>query len=185
MRKSREEAAQTRKRIVAAAIKSFRKNGVVATGLKDLMSAAGLTHGGFYKHFASKDQLVTEACAEAANALIDQIRDASARGPGEVAALYLSTWHRDNPADGCPLSALGSELARSDKNTRLVATDCFLKLVEIVAKEFSELPPAQARRRAMVAVCTMFGALTLARIVTDPEVSAEILKEAEKSMAND
>ena len=61
MRKSREEAAQTRKRIVTAASEEFRKNGIVATGLNDLMSAAGLTHGGFYKHFESKDQLVAEA----------------------------------------------------------------------------------------------------------------------------
>ena len=70
MRKSREEAAQTRKRIVTAAAAEFRKNGIVATGLNDLMKAAGLTHGGFYKHFESKDQLVAEACAEAVETLI-------------------------------------------------------------------------------------------------------------------
>ncbi len=69
MRKSREEAAQTRKRIVEAASCEFRKNGIVATGLNDLMKAAGLTHGGFYKHFESKDQLVAEACAEAVEAI--------------------------------------------------------------------------------------------------------------------
>src|SRR5258705_12414438 len=65
MRKSREEAAQTRRRIVEAASCEFRKNGIVATGLNDLMKAAGLTHGGFYKHFASKDQLVAEATTAA------------------------------------------------------------------------------------------------------------------------
>ena len=70
MRKSREEAAQTRKRIVTAAAAEFRKNGVVATGLNDLMKAAGLTHGGFYKHFESKDQLVAEASAEAVETAI-------------------------------------------------------------------------------------------------------------------
>ena len=69
MRKSREEAARTRKRIVTAAAGEFRKNGIVATGLNDLMKAAGLTHGGFYKHFESKDQLVAEACAEAVEAI--------------------------------------------------------------------------------------------------------------------
>jgi TetR/AcrR family transcriptional regulator, transcriptional repressor for nem operon len=70
MRKSREAAAQTRKRIVTAASGAFRKNGIVATELSDLMSAAGLTHGGFYKHFKSKDQLVAEACAAAVETVI-------------------------------------------------------------------------------------------------------------------
>src|SRR3954469_8038444 len=102
MRKSREEAAQTRKRIVTAAAGEFRKSGIVATGLNDLMKAAGLTHGGFYKHFESKDQLVAEACAEAVEALIEKV---SAAGPG-AGATYPSPRHRDHPADGCPLAAI-------------------------------------------------------------------------------
>ena len=89
---------QTRKRIVTAAAGEFRKHGIVATGLNDLMKAAGLTHGGFYKHFESKDQLVSEACAEAVEALIERV---SAAGSG-AAATYLSTRHRDNRADGMP-----------------------------------------------------------------------------------
>jgi TetR/AcrR family transcriptional regulator, transcriptional repressor for nem operon len=183
MRKSREEAAQTRKRIVTAASEEFRKNGVVATGLNDLMSAAGLTHGGFYKHFASKDQLVAEACAEAVETAILE-RLGAAASEGAAAAAYLSTGHRDNPATGCPLSAIGSELGRSDEKTRAAATAGFLKLVEIMAAQFGKLPPATARRRALVAVSTMIGALTMSRIVTDPELSAEILKEAEKSLSD-
>ena len=178
MRKSREEAAETRKRIVTAASRSFRKDGVVASGLNDLMSAAGLTHGGFYKHFESKDQLVAEACAAAMGALIQKLTDA---GPGAVAA-YLSDWHRDNPGEGCPLSSIGSELGRTDDRTRAVATDGFSKLVELIAAQFEGVPPASARRRALVAVSTMIGAVTMARIVTDPELSAEILWEAEKSL---
>src|SRR6266478_4891940 len=93
MRKSREEAAQTRRRIVTAAAAEFRKNGIVATGLNDLMKAAGLTHGGFYKHFASKDQLVAEACAEAVEMIVEFVRNAASKGP--AAASYLSTRHRD------------------------------------------------------------------------------------------
>src|SRR5271157_1311753 len=178
VRKSREEAAQTRKRIVTTAAGEFRKNGIVATGLNDLMKAAGLTHGGFYKHFESKDQLVSEACAEAVEALIERV---SAAGSG-AAATYLSTRHRDNPADGCPLSAIGSELGRSDEKTRAVATDGFLKLVEIMAGQFGKITPGAARRRALVAVSTMIGALTMSRIVTDPDLSEEILRLAEKSM---
>src|SRR3984957_2011925 len=103
MRKSREEAAQTRKRIVTAAATEFRKNGIVATGLNDLMKAAGLTHGGFYKHFESKDQLVTEACAEAVEKMIEYVSIAAAGGT-PVVETYLSTGQPDNPAAGCPLS---------------------------------------------------------------------------------
>src|SRR3954454_8495563 len=111
MRKSKAAAAETRKRIVAAAAAEFRKNGIVATGLNELMKAAGLTHGGFYKHFESKDQLVAEACAEAVDSVIERVR---AAGPG-AGAIYLSTRHRDHPAGGCPLSAIGIELGRSDE----------------------------------------------------------------------
>jgi len=181
VRKSREEAAQTRKRIVTVSAGEFRKNGFVATGLNDLMKAAGLTHGGFYKHFESKDQLVAEACAEAVEALIERL---SAAGSG-AGAMYLSTRHRDYPADGCPLAAIGSELGRSDEKTRTVATDGLLKLVEIMAGQFGKIPPDVARRRALVAVSTMIGALTMSRVVTDPELSAEILKVAEQSLVED
>ncbi len=182
MRKSREETAQTRKRIITTAAAEFRKNGIVATGLNDLMKAAGLTHGGFYKHFESKDQLVAEACAEAVEALIARVASAASSGPGAAAALYLSSGHKDNPADGCPISAIGSELGRSDEKTRAVATDGFLKLVEIMAGQSGELSPHETRQRALVAVSTMIGALTMARMVTDPELSAEILTEVEKSL---
>src|SRR5882724_4127291 len=104
MRKSREVAAETRKRIVRAAARKFRKRGIVATGLDDLMKAAGLTHGGFYKHFASKDQLV----AEATTAALDGLLEGMAAHPtmGAAVAAYPSTRHRDDPASGCPLAAL-------------------------------------------------------------------------------
>ncbi len=158
MRKSREEAAQTRKRIVSAAAAEFRRNGVVATGLNELMAAAGLTHGGFYKHFESKDQLVREACREAVEtAILETVAAAASKGSGFETA-YLSTDHRDNPAIGCPLSAIGSELARSDEMTRAAATDGFQRLVEIMAGQFGKIPPDVARRRALVAVSTMIGA---------------------------
>lgn len=177
MRKSREEAAQTRRRIVEAAACEFRKNGIVATGLNDLMKAAGLTHGGFYKHFDSKEQLVAEACAEAVDEMIG-VMDLQPTMNDAVAA-YLSTRHRDEPSSGCPLAAIGSELARTDEKTRQAATEGFERLVEILAEKSGD---KDARRRALVAVSTMIGALTMARVVTKPELSAEILSEVEKSL---
>ena len=95
-------------------------------------------------------------------------------------AAYLSTRHRDNPASGCPLAAIGSELARTDKKTREAATEGFVRLVDILAGQGRHR--GCRRRRALVAVSTMIGALTMSRIVTDPELSAEILREAEKSL---
>ncbi len=184
MRKSREEAAQTRKRIVSAAAAEFRRNGVVATGLNELMAAAGLTHGGFYKHFESKDQLVREACREAVETAILETQAAAASKGSGFEAAYLSTDHRDNPAIGCPLSAIGSEIARSDEMTRAAATDGFLRIVEIMARQFGKIPPDVARRRALVAVSTMIGALTMSRIVTDPKLSAAILKESKKTLCD-
>src|SRR5260370_3414149 len=108
MRKSREEAAQTRKRIVTAASEEFRKNGIVATGLNDLMSAAGLTHGGFYKHFESKDQLVAEACAEAVTAILEMLAVA-ASVKGGASAAFPSHRHPNNPAAGRPLFSIGHQ----------------------------------------------------------------------------
>src|SRR5215470_7244368 len=145
MRKSKQEAAQTRERIVRAAAGEFRQHGIVATGLSDLMAAAGLTHGGFYRHFESKDQIVTEASSIA-------------------------------------LAALGSELARADAETRNAATAGFLRLVDIVAGQLDQTQPAEAKKRAIVAVATMIGALTMSRIVTDEAISKTILRAAEESL---
>src|SRR4051794_19001412 len=180
MRKSKVEAAETRKRIVAAAAAEFRRNGIVATGLSDLMKAAGLTHGGFYKHFESKDQLIAEACAEAGRELSE--RGAGHTPKGSAVSADPSVRHPDHPAPRCPPPALGPELARCDEKTRAVATAGFERLVGILAGQFDELPPEEGRRRALVSASTMIGALAMARMVSDPELSAEILREAEASI---
>ena len=177
MRKSREEAAETRKRIVKAAASEFREKGIVATGLADLMKAAGMTHGGFYKHFESKDQLIAEACAEATQEVLERM-EAQPTISAAVAG-YLSTQHRDNPASGCPFSAIGSELARTDEKAREAATAGFERLVRLLE---GKSKAKDARRRALVAASTMIGAVTMSRIVGDAKLSAEILSEVEKSL---
>jgi len=187
MRKSKQEAAQTRQRIIKAAAAAFRKNGIAGTGLSDLMAAAGLTHGGFYRHFDSKDQIVAEACTAAVESLVSQLAASASgkspqRGLKTIVENYLSVAHRDEPADGCPLAALGSEMARADERTRAAATQAFLKLVGVIAAQFGKARPDVARRRALVAAATMIGALTMSRIVTDSELSASILREAEKQL---
>ena len=189
MRKSKEEAAKTRERIVTVAAEEFREHGIVATGLADLMAAAGLTHGGFYRHFDSKDELIKEASTAAFATILDGLAAAAAGKRGRarlktVAAKYLSTEHRDHPREGCPLAALGSELARTDAEIRNAATAGLLRLVDILAEQFDQSHPSEGKKKALVAAVTMIGALTMSRIVTDPELSAAILKETEKSMSD-
>ena len=179
-------SGQTRQRILKAAAAKFRQNGIGGTGLSDLMGAAGLTHGGFYRHFDSKDQIVAEACAAATESAIARFFSDKSPQSGLKArvAKYLSPAHRDDPAAGCPLAALGSEIARCDEKTRAAATQAFLELVNIIAAESGKTRPDVARRRALVAAATMIGAVTMSRIVTDPELSASILREAEKQLVN-
>jgi TetR/AcrR family transcriptional repressor of nem operon len=187
MRKSREEAAETRRRIVKTAAAEFRRNGIKATGLAELMAAAGLTHGGFYRHFDSKDQLVAEACAEASESLVTIVDEQSREKDGlqAVVAGYLSREHRDHPAEGCLFASIGSELARCDEPTRNIATQGFLQLVERIAKQYKGLKPAAARAKAQLTVCAMIGALTLSRVVTDPELSETLLRQARKQLLSE
>ena len=126
-----------------------------------------------------KDQLVAEACAPAVDAAITSWGMEAQPTINAAVAAYLSTRHRDDPASGCPLAAIGSELSRTDKKTREAATEGFERLVAVLA---GKSETQDARRRALVAVATMIGAVTMSRMVTDPELSAEILREAEKSL---
>ena len=183
MRKSKQEAARTRERIVEAAAAEFREHGIAATGLAELMAAAGLTHGGFYRHFDSKDQLIEEACAEAIATMMDRLASAASQRSGRAGlkaatTAYLSTQHRDNPRDGCPLAALGSELVRAEPQARAVATAGFLKMIDILAGQFDQAKPSEARKRAMAAASTLIGALTMSRIVNDKALSESILRSA-------
>ena len=176
MRKSKQEAAKPRERIVTVAAEEFREHGLVATGLAELMSAAGLTHGGFYRHFDSKDELIKEASAAALATILDGLTAAAAGKRGRtglkrVAAKYLSTQHRDHPREGCPLAALGSELARADGETREAATAGFLRMVDILAEQFDQTHPSEGKKKASVAAVTMIGALTMSRMVTDAALS--------------
>ena len=189
MRKSKQEAAETRERIVEAAAAEFREQGITATGLSDLMAAAGLTHGGFYRHFASKDQLVAEACAAAVKSVAEMFEKAlshhgKSNGLKAAATNYLSARHRDAPSDGCPFAALGSELVRADETTRTVATEGFLRIADLLATQWAGARPDVAKQRAFVALSTMVGALTLARLVTDPKLSDQLLRDAARHVSS-
>jgi TetR/AcrR family transcriptional regulator, transcriptional repressor for nem operon len=184
MRKSKRETEETRKRIVEMAADEFRQHGIVTSGIADLMAAAGLTHGAFYRHFQSKEQLVAEATAAALDTILDTLASATGGKKGGLKAalaVYVCAEHRDNARDGCPLAALGSELARLDKRVRDVATTGFSRMVEILAAHFDQARPAQARKRAMATAAAMIGAITMARVLTDQKLSDSLLQAVEES----
>src|SRR5438309_11307963 len=126
MRHSKAEKAKTHKRIVAIASKRFREEGLAGVGIADLMKEAGLTVGGFYKHFDSRDDLVAEAVGSALGAWKRQVDAAASGGPPvtyeSLVDDYLSEAHRDQPGTGCPVVALAGDIASSDKRTRAVVT---------------------------------------------------------------
>ncbi len=176
MRKSNEEAAQTRQAIVAAAADYIRRTGIAEASLVDVMAAAGLTHGGFYRHFRNKEHLVAEALSAAGDKTVATIsRTMSKGGVNAAVDSYLSTSHRDAPTPICPLAALGSEVARSGGETKAAVTEILEKLLVTLAGGRSG---PEARGDAIVALATMVGAMTMARIVSDTSLSDEILNRA-------
>jgi len=148
----------------------------------DLMAAAGLTHGGFHRHFESKEQVVEEALAVATESMVEAMRRALLASPGDrglhaAIAEYLSIKHRDDAAGGCPFVALGSEVARSGDAVREATTTGFLKMVDIITIQIEGMSPAAAKKEAIVMLSTMIGAMNMARIVADPDLSASILRQ--------
>jgi TetR/AcrR family transcriptional repressor of nem operon len=181
MRFDKGHKEQTRRRIVETAAARFRKEGVEAVGIAGLMADAGLTHGGFYAHFASKEDLVRAALDEAAqqsNARRAAVLEA-APGPGALEAMvraYLRPAHRDTPELGCAAAALIAEVARHEPETR---AGFAARLEELLGQFEAALPPEmpaeQKSRRAIGIFASMMGALQMARAVTDPALSDKIL----------
>jgi TetR/AcrR family transcriptional regulator, transcriptional repressor for nem operon len=170
--KGRRDAS--RSRIMEVAAERFRSDGIAATGLAGIMSAAGLTNGAFYPHFQSKAELVRECVATALEDQSVQISELLAAGGPEMAIdAYLSAAHRDNPAEGCASAALLPELARQPPETRELYTDRFLSLVRQVS---AALPQTREPEGVALGVlATLIGALQLARAVEGTELSDRIL----------
>jgi TetR/AcrR family transcriptional repressor of nem operon len=181
LRKSKLEAAQTREAIVTAAADLIRRVGIGEASLADMMAAAGLTHGGFYRHFRNKEHLVSEALAAAGEMAVATLGRQVARGGLSVAIDgYLSTSHRDSRTPTCPFAALGSEIARCGHQTKAAMTEILEKLLVTLAGKAAD--HEKARGDAIVALSTMIGAMTLARVVTDRNLSSEILDRAKNHL---
>jgi TetR/AcrR family transcriptional repressor of nem operon len=177
---SKAEKAKTHQRIVAKAAKRFREGGLEGVGIAELMKEAGLTVGGFYKHFNSRDDLVAEAVSSAFGTWKRQVDAVASGGPplsyAKLIDNYLNEAHRDNPGTGCAISALAGEIARSDKRTRALASEEIRNNLQLIAGLLPGKDKRAARRKAILTYSALVGAMSLARAVSDEALSREILK---------
>ncbi len=184
MRQSREEKAKTHQRIVELASARIREEGLDAPGVAEIMQAAGLTHGGFYKHFDSRDDLIAEA-ADRAFAYADQTLDQYAHDPhdplGAWVDWYVSEEHRDDPgALRCPVTALVGDVGRADDRVRAGYSAVVERYIETLQEMLGGGPGS--RRQALITASTLVGSLALSRVVDDEALSEEILRSAREAL---
>ncbi|ESY51255.1 MULTISPECIES: TetR/AcrR family transcriptional regulator [unclassified Mesorhizobium] len=179
MKVSKEMVELNRERVIDTAAKLFREQGIDGIGIADLMSAAGLTHGGFYRQFKSKDDLIVQAMQRAFS---DMSADLSARLASTDTPLetlvrhYISDHHRDNPGHGCSLTALAADAARHDDPAlRSFFGSIVSNYVALIISLLPGSDPAAKRSAAIAFLAEMVGSVILSRVVPDPTLSAEII----------
>lgn len=186
MKKSKAETAKTRQRIIEVASETIRKQGIDATGVAEIMAAAGLSHGGFYRHFGSKDELVAAAIAMSRKDFIAGTLAAADEGADAFLKQfqsYVSIDHRDDVGGGCPLAAIGSEIVRGDAAARHLGTVGFQTLCEKAAPYMGSPADPDGMDTAISMVSSMIGALTMSRMVDDPALSERILEVTRNQLA--
>lgn len=183
MRRSASKSKEaTHDRIVDAAARAIRRSGYNGAGVAEIMKDAGLTHGGFYAHFASREAMLAEAADRAGSegvALMQQMTASSSPQQALPAMMraYLSQEHLEGIETGCAIAALCSEMPRQAPEVRRAATRRIKEMIDLVARQSPDWGQPAAHERAMVIVATMVGALMLARAVDEPGLS-EGLREA-------
>ena len=180
MRYSKEHKLETHARIVKKASVRLREKGAHGVGVADLMKEAGLTHGGFYAHFDSREALVIEAFADAMDRSTERWRKLAEQTPPDkrlatIVATYLTPLHRDDPGHGCAVPTLGAEIARESPKTRKAFAAKLEQMIDMLAAQIPGLPRKAARKRAMAVIATMMGTLVLARVAGTGDFSDEIL----------
>lgn len=172
MRVSREQVAENRHKILDAASRLFRERGFDGVSVADVMSAAGLTHGGFYGYFQSKDDLIART--------LEHVAERSREGDANLARFasrYLSPAHRDDIAGGCPIAALGADAVRQSPEARAALAEGLKRQIERFARDMRGMTPAAARRAAIGSWAAMVGAMLFARLSDDAAMSDEVLNE--------
>jgi AcrR family transcriptional regulator len=178
---SRKEA--THERIVETAARAIRRSGYGGTGVADIMNEAGLTHGGFYAHFESREGMLAEAADRAGAdtvAFLTEVADAAPPKQELEAMLrvYLSKEHVESAETGCAVAALGSEMPRQAPKVRRAATRRIKEMIDLVARQLPDWGRPGAHERALVTMSTALGALVLARAVDDPKLSSAVRQAA-------
>jgi TetR/AcrR family transcriptional repressor of nem operon len=180
MRYSREHKLETHARIVKKASVRLREKGAHGIGVADLMKDAGLTHGGFYAHFDSREALVIEAFAYAMDRGTERWRKIAEQTPPNkrlamIVDAYLTKIHRDDPGNGCAIPTLGAEIARESPRTRKAFAAKLEQMIDMLAAQIPEVPRKAARKQATAAIATMMGTLVMARVAGNGDFSDEIL----------
>ena len=180
MRGSKEQKDETRQKILDSAGRLFKVEGIDGIGIAGLMADAGLTNGAFYKHFASKDDLVAHAVADQ---LARQQRLVESLPPGRAGIEafvhgYLSVEHRDDQAQGCPSAALLDEIGRCASDTKKVYTEGLTALMDALAQRLTPHDPAASRTAVTTAFAMMVGAVQISRALADPVAADTLLEQA-------
>jgi len=183
MRRSRSEAAETRERIVSTASKMFLEKGLESVGMRDIMAAAGLTPGGFYRHFDSKEQLIAEANSAAFDHLLEMFEAQTTGKPTEealeiIVSLYLNQSRREGNTFLCPLSMNGTELSHCAPEVRGIAFSGYQRMVEFIADRVTHVSDAEALVIAGGVVSTMVGAVTMANLASTKTAASAVLSNA-------
>jgi TetR/AcrR family transcriptional repressor of nem operon len=181
MRVSRAQAEENRDRVIDVASRLFREHGFDGIGLKDLMKGAGLTQGAFYKQFTSKDDLAALASARAMESATKRWSEAAANSSDPLEAVmdfYLSTDHRGEKAEGCPLVALGSDAARQSAEVKQPFEDGIRAHFDVLKNLVGGAGDPEASDKAMAILSLMVGAVTLSRLTQDEPLSQGVLKSA-------
>jgi TetR/AcrR family transcriptional regulator, transcriptional repressor for nem operon len=188
MKVSKQKMAEHREQIIAAAAKEFREKGFDGIGVADLMKEAGLTHGGFYGHFTSKQELIRlasqKALCEIANIWKKVIGEAPDKPLEALAKFYLSPRHQSHPETGCLFATLGGELARQPRSVKEAVTEEQLAILDVISRIVPGRTKAVRRKQAMIVLAGLVGGMVLARSVSDAALSEEILKTVSASVAN-
>ncbi|CAE6795821.1 TetR/AcrR family transcriptional regulator [Paraburkholderia aspalathi] len=186
-RKAASRKEITHERIVEVAARAIRRSGYDGTGVADIMKEAGLTHGGFYAHFPSREVLLAEAADRAGAEAVALSEHIAASVPPEDALTsmvraYLSKEHCEDIENGCPVSALGSEMPRQAPVVRRATTRRIKEMIDVIARQLPDWGQPGAHEQALVTAATMVGTMVLARAVDDPKLSEDFLEAALKKL---
>jgi TetR/AcrR family transcriptional repressor of nem operon len=187
MKRASKTKELTHERIVETAARAIRRSGYNGTSVADIMKEAGLTHGGFYAHFPSREAMLAEAADRAgAETVALSARVAGKARPEQaleaMMQAYLSEEHVRNVEVGCPIAALGSEMPRQAPQVRRAATRHIKESIDVVARQLPDWGQPAAHERALFTVAASVGALVLARAVDDPKLSDALLKATLKHL---